>query len=231
MTSRGLTLTVRLSHEAAPLSRPYTVRMSLLFIRHGETPLNAARIMQPADTPLSERGLAQAQAVAERLAALRPIAVLSSDMPRALQTAEAIAAAAGGLPVETTPLLQERNFGDLRGRPYDTLGFDPLTFEAAPAGGESIPDFLRRVEAAFAHAVRLRGRVGGPLVVVSHGLVIRALLDQQIRVPPGTVLPARIGNTSVTHVGAEPPHEAELIDCTTHLQGRTAEDGRSLSGG
>ena len=35
--------------------------MTLLFVRHGETALNAARVMQPADTPLSPRGLAQAQ--------------------------------------------------------------------------------------------------------------------------------------------------------------------------
>ena len=61
--------------------------MTLLFIRHGETALNAARVLQPAATPLSARGLAQAQAVAERLAAQRLAGVLSSDLPRALQTA------------------------------------------------------------------------------------------------------------------------------------------------
>ena len=42
--------------------------MTILLIRHGETALNAARIVQPADTPLSERGIAQARALARRLA-------------------------------------------------------------------------------------------------------------------------------------------------------------------
>jgi len=66
--------------------------MAILLVRHGETALNAARIMQPADTPLSERGHAQAQAVARRLAARGGVAaVLGSDLPRAWQTAEAIA--------------------------------------------------------------------------------------------------------------------------------------------
>ena len=65
----------------------------LHLIRHGETPLNAARVLQPADTPLSPRGLAQARALAERMRSLPLAGILSSDMPRALQTAEAIAAA------------------------------------------------------------------------------------------------------------------------------------------
>jgi probable phosphoglycerate mutase len=38
--------------------------MSIFLIRHGETALNASRTLQPADTPLSPRGLAQAAAIA-----------------------------------------------------------------------------------------------------------------------------------------------------------------------
>lgn len=204
--------------------------MTLLFIRHGETALNAARVLQPADTPLSPRGLAQAQAVAERLATAGMAAVLSSDMPRALQTAQAIAAAAG-LPLHTTPLLHERNFGDLRGRPIDELGYDPITQAAAPPGGESLADFLARVEQAFAHAVAMRAELDGPLAVVSHGLVIRALLDRRVQLPPDLPAAPRIGNTAVSVVSAAAPHRAETVNCTRHLHGRCAEDGSSLSGG
>jgi hypothetical protein len=42
--------------------------MSIILVRHGETALNAARVMQPADTPLSDLGKAQVLAVARRLA-------------------------------------------------------------------------------------------------------------------------------------------------------------------
>ena len=91
--------------------------MSLLIIRHGETPLNVTRVLQPADTPLSANGQAQAEALALRLKNAGLAAILSSDLPRALQTAQAIGRACG-LPVLTTALLHERNFGDLRGRAY-----------------------------------------------------------------------------------------------------------------
>ena len=99
--------------------------MAVILVRHGETALNAARVMQPAATPLSERGQAQARAVGQRLARQGGIgAILCSDLPRAWLTAEAIAAELA-LPIQPSPLLQECNFGDLRGRPCDTLGFDP----------------------------------------------------------------------------------------------------------
>ena len=65
--------------------------MTLLLIRHGETALNAARVMQPADTPLSERGLAQAEALGRRMKTAGLAAIVSSDLPRAWQTAQAIA--------------------------------------------------------------------------------------------------------------------------------------------
>jgi broad specificity phosphatase PhoE len=132
--------------------------MTLLLIRHGETALNASRTMQPADTPLSARGLAQAEAVAARLSLLKPVAVLASDLPRALQTAQAIAAAAGGLPLQTSALLHERNFGDLRGRPHASLGFDALAMTEAPPNGESMADFDDRADQAFELALQLQAR-------------------------------------------------------------------------
>ena len=64
--------------------------MAILLVRHGETALNAARVMQPPDTALSARGVAQAQALGRRLALRGGVgAILSSDLPRALDTAAA----------------------------------------------------------------------------------------------------------------------------------------------
>ena len=56
--------------------------MSILLVRHGETALNAARVLQPPDTPLSPRGLAQAQAVAQRLSR-EPVAAIVNDVVKA----------------------------------------------------------------------------------------------------------------------------------------------------
>jgi probable phosphoglycerate mutase len=204
--------------------------MTLLLMRHGETALNVARVLQPADTPLGERGLAQARAVANRLVAMGVVAVVSSDLPRALQTALAITAATGA-PLETTPLLQERNFGDWRGRPYDTLPVDPLTMAPAPPGGESAVEFEGRIARAFAHLLQRHAALGGPLAVVTHGLVIRALLDRHIAVAVGSPWPAHLGNTGLTIVDADPPHAARLVNCTRHLQPEAGDDANALSGG
>lgn len=208
----------------------YTGAMTLYLVRHGETAHNAARVLQPADTPLSPRGLAQARAVAERLLSEGLRAVLSSDMPRALQTAQAVVAATG-LPLHLSPLLHERNFGDLRGLPIDSLDHDPIASPAAPPGGESLLQFERRIDQAFAQALALQATLGGPLAVVSHGLVIRSWLDRLARLPDGHGPAPRIGNTAISVLSVEPPHVALLVNCTRHLSGRTAEDGSSLSGG
>ncbi len=204
--------------------------MSIFLIRHAETALNAARVLQPAATPLSALGLRQANALARRLARLGLAAIVSSELPRAWRTAEAIADATG-LSTTPSPLLQERNFGELRGRPYDTLGFDPLAMDAAPAGGESAAAFERRVARAFELLVSMRAALSGPLAVVTHGLVIRTILGAHAQLPPGTEPPVRIGNTSLTIVSALPPHSVALLDSTSHLDHGAREDTRSLSGG
>jgi len=204
--------------------------MSIILVRHGETLLNVSRTLQPADTPLSERGLAQAAAVARRLASLRIAGIVSSDLPRARVTAQTIGRATG-LPVATTALLQERNYGELRGMAYDSIGFDPLTLEGAPPGGESVETFRGRIADAFAHVLRLRAALDGPLAVVTHGLAIRAMLDAHVRLADGATLPVHVGNTSITIIAAEPPHRVSLLDCTRHLDPPIADDAHGLSGG
>ena len=204
--------------------------MSIFLIRHGETALNAARVLQPADTPLSAIGLRQAEALAARLASLGVAAIVSSDLPRAWQTAAAIAVATG-LPVTPSPLLHERNFGDLRGLRYDTLGFDALAMAAAPPGGESTAAFAQRVADAFAAVVAMRAALSGPLAVVTHGLVIRAMLDTHLAVPAGMALPLAIANTSLTIFAELAPHTVALLDCTSHLDATRCPTPAGLCGG
>lgn len=190
--------------------------MTMLWARHGETALNAARVLQPADTPLNATGHAQAAALAQRLRGAGLVAIVSSDLPRARQTADAIAAVTG-LPVLTQPLLQERNFGDLRGQAWDSLGFDPLAVDDAPPGGESMAEFSQRVAGAFAWVVAQRAAWGGPLAVVTHGLVIDRVLRAHARLPAGLGSLQRPANTSLTELSALPPHDATLVACARHL--------------
>jgi len=212
--------------------------MTICWLRHGETALNAARVMQPADTPLSARGQVQARLAAQRVAGLVPAAILSSDLPRALQTAEA-AAAATGLPIVTEPLLRERNFGDWRGRPLASFDFDPVAAPQAPPGGESMAELLARLARAWLHVAALRAELAGPLLVVSHGLLIRAALQAHaLRDAGGDGPPAMtpmdvpsLANTSLSIVDAGAPHRLRLVNCTAHLAGVADVDGQSLSGG
>jgi 2,3-bisphosphoglycerate-dependent phosphoglycerate mutase len=187
--------------------------------------------MQPAATPLSERGVAQAQAVARRLARQGGIgAIVSSDLPRAWRTAEAIADVLS-LPIEPSALLQERNFGDLRGQPYDSLGFDPLVMEAAPPGGESAADFALRLHAAFEQMLERHASLDGDLVVVTHGLAIRTLLGGPLQLGAERLRELHLANTSLSIFDSAPPHALQLLNCTRHLDEAVRDDAHSLSGG
>ncbi len=226
------TLRTGCPHRSAPAAAraTYDPRMTLPLIRHGETALNVARVLQPASTPLSARGIAQAEALASRLASMNVGAIISSDLPRALRTAQAIAAATGAA-IETTALLQERNFGNWRGQPYDAMPINPLTMQEAPPGGESAADFARRVASAFAHLVQRQAEIGLRLAVVTHGMLLRVLLGAHVRLPEGVALPTHFGNTGLSIVDARAPHAASLVNCTAHLGDSARDDAHALSGG
>ena len=87
----------------------------LIVLRHGRTAWNATgRFQGQADIELDERGLAQAERAAEVLAELAPVAIHSSDLSRARQTAAPLAARCG-LEVQTDQRLREINVGTWEG--------------------------------------------------------------------------------------------------------------------
>jgi 2,3-bisphosphoglycerate-dependent phosphoglycerate mutase len=190
--------------------------MTILVVRHGETDGNAARILQRPDVPLNERGIHQAEQLAQRLFAHGFVHILCSDLLRARMTAAPLAAFLG-IPIEESPLLQERNFGDLRGVSYAELTENPFGPDFVPPNGESWPRFHARVAEAFAFMVSRRRAVNGALVVVTHGLVCQALVERHALVPEGTSVPERFDNTSVTGLHEDAPHAVSLINCTRHL--------------
>jgi broad specificity phosphatase PhoE len=204
--------------------------MSIVLIRHGETDLNATRVLQWPDTPLGERGRAQALALGRRFAAgPRAAALVSSDMARARQTADAISASTG-LPVLESPLLRERNFGALRGLPFDSLGYDPIEDDRAPPEGESMAEFRGRVAQALDWLREVRAAAGGDVLAVSHGLVIRVVLAELAAFPEGWTRPTRLSNTSVSILQPERPHTVTLVDCCRHLEGDARDEGRGVAG-
>ena len=188
-------------------------------IRHGETPLNASRVLQHPDTPLSENGLAQARALASRLASngLPSVGrIVSSDYARARSTAEAIAHATG-IAIEEEPLLRERNFGDWRGRRYDEIDFDPIARGLDPPGGENEAVFEERTTRAWERVSVLASSEPAALVVVTHGLVCQAIIGR-LRAPASE--PVHIANTGLTVLesGRGGGWDFERIGCTRHLE-------------
>lgn len=221
--------------------------MPIYLIRHGETDLNASRVFQPANTSLSKLGFAQAKALGERLLNTHIDAVVTSDLLRAIQTTQGIVEIRPPLRLHTSELLQERNLGDYRGKSYESVGIDLLSLKEAPPGGESMSEFEDRVAAAFEYIIELHQDIrseleegednealdGVPspyprnpedpegrdpvLVVVTHGLVIRGILEKFARLAEGMQAPQHLANTSVTIFGAAPPHLLELLNCAEHL--------------
>jgi broad specificity phosphatase PhoE len=190
--------------------------MTILLVRHGETDGNAARVLQRPDVPLNDRGLRQAEQLARRLSTLGFARILCSDLLRARMTAAPLAARSG-VAIEESPLLQERNFGDLRGMAYAALSEDPFGPDVRPPNGEDWSTFHARVADAFAFIVSRRRRVNGTLVVVTHGLVCRALVERHALLPEGMAVPERFDNASITVIHEDAPHRVSLLNCTAHL--------------
>jgi broad specificity phosphatase PhoE len=189
----------------------------IYLVRHGETALNAARILQPAATPLSERGIEQAACVARRLASAGIARILVSDLLRAEMTAEAIARTTGAALVRD-PDLAERNFGALRGRPYAALGLDPFAPEYEPPEGESWAAFHARVDRAWERVDAAARAAGGPVAVVTHGLVCRSIVSRLATLGAGLSLDgAGWRNTSVTVLEGGEPWLVRVLDDCSHL--------------
>jgi broad specificity phosphatase PhoE len=153
---------------------------TLLLARHGETDWNRARRWQGhADRPLTERGRAQAAALAERLADVALDDVYSSDLRRARETA-VVVAARQGLEVIELRHLREVDVGSWEGltREEAEAGF-PEGYRRWLAGGtgwedgETYEEMSARVLAAVGRIAR--ANEGGRALVVSHGGPIRAI--------------------------------------------------------
>jgi len=142
---------------------------TIFLIRHGETVDNALQIMQgQTQGKLNEQGREQARQVAQRLAAEPVDVFVSSDLRRAIQTAEIIAAP-HDLPVITTPLLRERDWGSFTGRYIpDLKGLVwPDDIETEPALLQRAADFLQYITATYS---------GKRVVAVGHGIINKAIL-------------------------------------------------------
>jgi len=183
----------------------------VLLVRHGTTPTTGAVL--PGRAPglhLADTGVAQAEAVAARLAALpRVDAVYCSPLERTRETARPIGQARG-LPVKVDRGLLECDFGEWTGRPLKELAKEPAwaTVQRYPSGfrfpgGESFLEMSARITGAV-HRLAER-HPDGVVVAVSHADPIKAAvadalgthldLFQRINVSPCSVTAVHYGPT------------------------------------
>jgi broad specificity phosphatase PhoE len=143
------------------------------FLRHGETDYNAAGLSQGAlDIELNATGRAQATLAGPLLAKQGISSIISSPMLRTRETT-AIVNEFLKLPVSYEPDLREVIFGGMEGKPL--LPWFPEWMEGryTPAGAETFAALTSRAQAAMARVLTLPG----PVLIISHGGIFRALRD------------------------------------------------------
>lgn len=191
--------------------------MEVYFIRHGETDGNRAKRHQHTETPLNERGIAQAQEVAKSIAKIAPTHILTSPFVRTMQTTRIISASYQSIIPSVSDLFAELlRPDDLTGGRFfalETVGYLwGWLWGHEQVAGESYTALRARVQKA--KAVLATFPPDARIVVISHSVFINFFVahmcdDRPLTVWRATRLLTKIftmKNTSITAVeysGAE----------------------------
>lgn len=176
---------------------------TLILVRHGQTDWNINRRFQgSSDIALNTQGLAEAELLANRIKEERFDAVYSSDLARAMSTAQRITTQ----DITAEPRLREIGFGLWEGLTIQEIKEQyPEEFaawrrqEAGPPEGETIHQVAERVKTFIAHLRRHHSH--DRVLVVSHGGTIGVLICLLLGLSPEQVWLFRLNNTSISEVG------------------------------
>ncbi len=173
--------------------------MRLWLIRHGETEANVAGLYSGhTPTPLTPKGLAQAQILGKLLSEVPFDRVLCSALERAQQTAGRVLERRE-ITIETTPLLNEMFFGDWEMRHHrDLTREDPQNYaawcndwqNAIPTKGEGFQAFSARIEQVIAHLADIKDQQN--ILLVSHQGVLSLLIARLLNMPAASLWHFRV---------------------------------------
>ncbi|MFN4173024.1 MAG: histidine phosphatase family protein [Pseudorhodobacter sp.] len=173
----------------------------LFWVRHG--PTHAKGMVGWTDLPAD---LSDASALARLSQALPDAPVISSDLSRAIATADAIAAGRPQLPHD--PALREIHFGDWEMQHHTAIrdqsllrAFWDQPGDVAPPGGESWNAVAARVNAGVD---RLLAAHPGDLILVAHFAVILTQVQRALGIAPYEAFGHRIDNLSLTELALGP---------------------------
>ncbi|MBV9470166.1 MAG: histidine phosphatase family protein [Abitibacteriaceae bacterium] len=207
----------------------------IYLIRHGEVEGNSGlrrTFVGWGDKPLTARGEAQAQAVAERLQNKNLQAVYASDLQRSCRTAEYIARP-HGVTVQCDAALREINFGAWEGlseaeiladwqKEWQRRQSDPV--QVGAPDGESLNDLWARWQPTWQRIVH--EHQGQTVAIVSHNSALRVLLCHLLDAPFSSYRRINMSNCGLTRVeikaeaaaGTQPPIMVHYINETGHLK-------------
>lgn len=166
----------------------------ILIIRHGQTDWNVSKRLQGhSDIPLNAKGREQAAALAETLRHEKLDAIFSSDLKRAMETANAIARL-HNLPVQPDPAFRERSYGAFEGLSREEIktrypeshaawyAADPdHVFPPGERPAESMRTFHNRVIDALYRIAR--PYTGRKIVLIAHFGILEAAYRVVHRTP------------------------------------------------
>ena len=198
----------------------------LLLVRHGITEFNShRRFAGYSDVALSAAGYRQVEGLRDRLASEEIEAVYSSDLKRALVTAEVISSGRK-LDIITCAELREINYGDAEGLTFEELSrLYPEVAESCTnvslqmkfPGGESFEGFIERtnkfLDKLEKHAPEQT------ILIVSHSGPLRLLVCSLLAVDPCHWWQLRLDNASLSVIETYPQRAIiSLLNDTSHLR-------------
>ena len=211
---------------------PNPNRRTIILARHGETQGNIdGKAQGHFDAPLTDEGVRQAQALAQRLADTEFTAVYSSDLERAVHTAEAILNNRSGIEIQRRTELRELHYGIYENTPWLAHRDEEPTFfklwiewktraNAKYPGGESATDLWQRV-GDFANELVANHPEKATILVVAHGGSLQALLAHFLALRITDQWRFTFDNTSISIIKEHPvaPHvwQATLFNDTNHI--------------
>ena len=195
----------------------------IILIRHGETAWNkVGRLQGTSNVLLSPEGIRQAKLLAQHAPFHSVDAIYSSDLSRAVTTAE-ILAEKFNLPVIQERGFRETNFGDWEGKLFTELmvvdGFEKFFTQpdrVHPPNGETFLECQARVLTSLEEIVA--DSPGQSVVIVSHGAVIRLMLCAALELPIRKMWAINQVNMAVNIIRVDGGNiTIELVNSTAHL--------------
>lgn len=205
----------------------------VILTRHGETEWNLeGRVQGVMDSPLTEKGIRQAQTLANRLQDEGISVIYSSNLPRAIATADEIRKFLNLSEVVVSPVIRELSFGEWEGRQWKDLRQDyPELFkiwEQSPdqvqiPGGESMQHVTERAWGFFSGLADKHP--GETLCIVTHGMTLQLLVKKAlgIAIEDWTNVPWQY-NTAVNILDLTPEGEVIPVLIADHKHLELVED-------